>query len=186
MVYLWGNSGTGKTHLLQAVCRCIAAKGELCAHIPLKKVAEMAPKMLENLEQLSLVGIDDVQAIAGQRQWEEALFHLYNRVYDSGSRMFIGANVNPKELGLGLPDLSSRLAWGAVLHIQPLDDNDKVLALNLHARQRGLQLPENVGWFLLRHCQRDMPSLFSLLDRLDMASLSAQRKLTIPFVKEFI
>ncbi|MFN2310099.1 MAG: DnaA ATPase domain-containing protein, partial [Gammaproteobacteria bacterium] len=111
MLFLTGAAGTGKTHLLQAACRAAEAPG---AYVPLKALAGHEPAVLEGLEQYPLVAIDDVQAIAGQTAWEEALFHLYNRLRDAGGRLLSAASLAPEQLALHLPDLRSRLAWGAL------------------------------------------------------------------------
>ncbi len=186
MIYLWGAPGVGKTHLLQAACHQANARGEAVAYVPLAQADEFSPGLLEGFEQLALVCIDDIQAIAGQAAWETALFHLYNRMRDSGTHCMIAGSAAPSGVGVALPDLASRLAWGLVLHLDTLDDESVLAALQLRARQRGLELPDEVAQFLLRRERRDMPALFALLERLDHASLAAQRKLTIPFIKGII
>jgi DnaA family protein len=72
------------------------------------------------------------------------------------------------------------------LTVQPLSDPEKSLALQLRAKQRGLSLSQDVANYLLTHAPRDMGQLFMLLERLDLASLQRQRKITIPFVKEVL
>lgn len=183
-VYLWGVAGTGKTHLLQAACH-EAVKADLrSAYVPLTCWRELSVELLQGLEAVDLVCIDDVAAIAGQAEWEAALFHLYNRLRDVGGRLLISGTLPPVSLPLALPDLRSRLAWGMVFQLQALDDEEKLAGLRQRARARGLDLPEKVGRYLLQRCPRDMTSLFRLLDSLDRASLAAQRRLTIPFIKE--
>src|SRR5690606_29473922 len=132
---------------------------------------------------LPLVALDHLQAVAGQPDWEEALFHLFNRIRDRQSHLLIAADQAPAHTAVRLPDLLSRLSWGVVYQVQELDDNDKILALMLRARKRGLNLSDDVARFMLSRGPRDMQGLCDLLDRLDAASLAAQRKLTIPFVK---
>ena len=185
-IYLWGASGTGKTHLLHAACQRITAEGATPAYLPLAQAQEMSPELLEGMEHLALVCVDDIHAIAGQAVWEAALFNLYNRLRETNTRLIVTANAPPAELGLSLPDLRSRLASGLVLQLQGLDDERKLAALQLRAQGRGIDLPEEVGRFLLRRYPRDMAELFKLLQRLDDASLTTQRKLTIPFVRELI
>ena len=185
-VLVWGTPGSGKTHLLHAACHAATVRAESPAYLPMRDAALWSPDVLEGLEHCALVCVDDVDAIAGQPAWEEALFHLYNRVTAQGHGLLLSAAAPPAELKLKLPDLASRLAWGLVLHLAALDENDKLAALQLRAQQRGFELPADVAQFLLRRCPRDTPSLFALLDRLDQASLAAQRKLTIPFVRELI
>jgi len=92
----------------------------------------------------------------------------------------------PRQLNLQLPDLASRLDWGQIYKLQPLNDDEKVQALQLRSRLRGFELPEDVGRFLLKRLDREMRTLFMTLDRLDRASITAKRKLTIPFVKEIL
>merc|ERR1712000_672341 len=123
------------------------------------------------------------QSVAGNKEWEEGLFHLFNRVRDRQGHMLIAANQAPNHVGIQLPDLSSRLSWGMVYQVEPLEDDDKILALLLRAKRRGLNMNDDVARFILSRGPRDMQGLFDLLDKLDQASLSAQRKLTIPFIK---
>lgn len=185
-VYLWGANGLGKTHLLQAVCHSAANKGYISAYLPLGNSHEISPDMLEGLEQLSMVVIDDIQAIAGDLLWEEALFHLYNRLRESGTALIISGNVSPANIVFGLSDLGSRLVWGLVVQVKPLNDEGKKWVLQKRADQRGFSLSDDIAHYLLKYCPRDMASLLNILDQLEHASLAAQRKLTIPFIKTLI
>jgi DnaA family protein len=186
MLYLWGPSGCGKSHLLQALCHATAARGRSPVYLPLLELRSLSPEVLDGLELQALITIDDIQAIAGVPQWEEALFHLYNRVRDAGHRLVVSATVAPAGLALSLPDLVSRLGWGPVFHLAALTDIDKRAALQMRARRRGLEMSNDVAEYLLRRCPRDMDSLFNLLNQLDHASLVAQRRLTIPFIRELL
>ncbi|MEW6352976.1 MAG: DnaA regulatory inactivator Hda [Pseudomonadota bacterium] len=186
VIYLWGAPGAGKTHLLHAVCHAAAARGARSAYLPLADARHVAPELLEGLEQLDAVCIDDVQTVAGLAPWETALFHLYNRMRDSGAHLVMAGNAPPAELGLNLPDLSSRLLWGLSLQLRLLGDEEKLAALRRRAQGRGFDVPEEVARFLLRRAPRDMATLFALLERLDQASLAQQRKLTVPFVSELL
>lgn len=186
-VFLWGTESVGKTHLLQAACHAATARGEGSVYLPMSEAAQFAPEMLEGLEHLALVAIDDVNVIAGDRDWETALFNLYNRIRDTGTgRLLVAANKPLPELGLQLPDLQSRLSWGLVYQVQTMSDDEKLLALKQRADSRGFELPDEVANYLLRHYQRQTTALFELLDRLDQHSLAEQRRLTIPFVKQVI
>jgi DnaA-homolog protein len=181
IVYLWGRAGVGKTHLLEAQCRAASARGQPSAYLPLAE--DLPVDMLDGLEQATLLCLDDIHVRAGRAPWEQALFALYNRCRDAGTRLLIAGKAPPGALGIQLPDLASRLSWGLVLRLRELAEADKVAALQHRARCRGLELPAGVASFLLRRCRRDLPFLFGLLDRLDQASAAAQRRLTIPFVK---
>ncbi|MGD8782869.1 MAG: DnaA regulatory inactivator Hda [Thioalkalispiraceae bacterium] len=179
-VYYWSRQATGKTHLAQALCHSQANS----IYLPLQELEQWQPEIFEGLESFDLICLDDVEQLAGKLEWEEALFDLFNRLRDTGKKLRISAHDAPKKIGIQLPDLVSRLTWGVTIQVQELADEDKVTALSLRARQRGFDLPDEVAAYLLKHCPRDMQNLFVILDRLDDASLQAQRKLTIPFLKE--
>ncbi len=184
LIYLWGGEGVGRSHLLQAACLRFEQLGERAVYLPLADVVQYGPAILDNLEQFELVCLDDLEAAAGQRAWEEALFHLFNRLRDSGRRLLLSANASPRELSIKLPDLKSRLTLALVFQLQALSDEDKLRALQLRASRRGLHISEEVGRFILTRGERSMSALFELLERLDQASLQEKRKLTIPFLKE--
>jgi len=185
-LFLWGDARAGKSHLLQAACQLAAEHQRTVAYLPMVELVELSPEIFDGLEQMSLVCIDDLQLIAGNAQWDEALFHFYNRVRDAGSRLLVAADTAPSALKTQLPDLQSRLLWGPVMQLMELDDAGKISALQLRAKGRGFDLPNEVAQFLMRRSARDMGSLFTLLDRLDEASLVQQRKLTVPFVRDLI
>jgi DnaA-homolog protein len=170
--------------LLQAACLRFEQRGEQAVYLPLAEVADYGPELLDGLEQSELVCLDDLDAVAGRADWEEALFHLFNRLRDAGKPLLLAAAVSPRELPVALPDLQSRLTLALVFQLHSLSDEDKLRALQLRASRRGLHLTDEVGRFILTRGERSMSALFELLERLDQASLQAQRKLTIPFLKE--
>lgn len=183
-LYLWGSAGAGCSHLLQAVCHASDPAGRTAVYLPLDELQLLGPGVLEGMEHLDLVCLDNIQVVAGNKIWEEALFHFFNRIRAEENRLLIAADRAPRQLGINLPDLASRLTWGMVFQIHALDDDGKVQALQLRARGRGFDLSEEVARFLIHRSSRGMADLFSLLQRLDAASLSAKRKVTIPFVKQ--
>jgi len=180
---LWGEPGTGKTHLLEAACRAAQEQGHAPLYVPLAEKANLTPALLEDVEQVPLVCIDDVDAIAGDAAWEAALFALYEHLRAHGGMLVMAARTGPVAIGLKLADLATRLAAGLVYQLQPLSDAEKIAALRLRAQRRGLEMTEEVASYLLTRFPRDMHSLFALLDRLDSAALAAQRRLTIPFLR---
>ena len=180
--YLWGVPGTGKTHLLQAACH---ASGSGSVYLPLGEEG-IVPEMLEGMEQLSLLCLDNIDVIAGDANWETALFHLYNRLRDLEHHLIVAANKSPAAIPLQLADLKSRLSWGISYQLMELSDADKVLAMQECTRRRGMHLPTEVAEYLLKRYPRDMVSLFELIERLDEGSLAAQRKITIPFVRQLL
>lgn len=185
LVFLWGEEGCGKSHLLQAVCQ-VAETNTQPVYLPMQELLGLQPAVLEGMEAMNPICIDDVHLVAGNKEWEEALFHLFNRVREQNGTMIVSATGAPGNINIQLPDLVTRLGWGAVYQVKPLDDEGKKTALQQRAQNRGLELPEEVIEFVLRRSARDMNSLFELLDRLDIASLVEQRKLTIPFVKQYL
>ena len=182
-LYLWGEPGTGKTHLLEAACRAAQERGQSPLYVPLAEKADFATALLEDVEQVPLVCVDDVDAIAGDAAWEVALFALYEHLRAHGGMLVLAARTSPAAIGLKLADLATRLAAGLVYQLQPLTDAEKIAALRLRAQRRGLEMTEEVANYLLTRFPRDLPSLFALLDRLDTATLAAQRRLTIPFLR---
>lgn len=186
VLFMTGASGSGKTHLLQAACRAIEDSGEQAVYLSLAMACELDPAVLDGLEHYSLIALDDIQDIAGQRPWEEALFHLYNRSQEAQGRLLVAATAPPEHLGLTLPDLRSRLGAGALYALQLPDDAVRLQILTLRAQACGLELPEETARYLLRRCPRDLPALTAILERLDHAALTAQRRLTVPFVKSVL
>jgi DnaA family protein len=184
MMFLWGAEGCGKSHLLQAACRLAQELGMAPVYVPLAEAAELSPSLLEDAEKAPLVCLDDMERIAGRADWEAALFSLTERMRAAGGMQVGAATVPPARLGLKLPDLTSRLAWGTVYALQPLGDAEKLEAIRLRAQNRGFEMPEDVVQYILSRYPRDMRSLFDLLDRLDRASLTHQRRVTIPFLRE--
>jgi DnaA-homolog protein len=183
-IYLWGASGSGRSHLLQAACHAASDRDLRALYLPLRELGHFPPLMLEDAERLDLVAIDDIDSVIGRRRWEEGLFHTFNRLRDAGKRLVVSASMAPRQLPVKLPDLASRLTWGVTFHLQRLDDDERLQALQLRARIRGMQLPGEVARYILHRGPRRLDELFDELAVLDRASLSAQRKLTIPFVKQ--
>ncbi|KTD15035.1 DnaA regulatory inactivator Hda [Legionella israelensis] len=182
-LYLWGNSGSGKSHLLQGCCQEVAAS-QAAVYLPMTVLKEWGPQSIEDIEGQHFICIDDIDAIAGHKEWEEALFHLYNRIKENGrSQLIMSGKLPPAAMPILLADLKSRLSWGLVLHLHELCDEDKIKTLKHHAQKRGFNFPANVGQYLINRCSRNMHDLNLLLHHLDKASLAAQRKITIPFVK---
>ncbi|MCP4128967.1 MAG: DnaA regulatory inactivator Hda [Gammaproteobacteria bacterium] len=184
--YLWGPGSSGKSHLMTAAAKAANENGHAVAYIPLAKADELSPEMLANIEQMGLVGLDDIHTIAGNRGWEEALFHLFNRTREQATTLIVSANCGPSSLQIALPDLVSRLASGVSYRLIPLDDAAKLNLLVDRAKKRGMELSLESANYILKNYSRDTESLLALLEQLDRASLAAQRKLTIPFIRSLI
>lgn len=184
--YLFGLNGVGKSHLLHACCAFAQSVNLSSVCLSFAEKAQLSPEMLQGLETIDVICLDDIQCINQDTQWQQAVFDLYNRVIEQDKRIIISGDQGVKELGLTLPDLASRLSWGHVLQIKPLNDDEKLEALQCRAQQRGLYVSDEVGRFLLARINRDMNSLLTALDILDKASIREQRRITIPFIKEVL
>lgn len=184
-VYLWGSSGL--SHLLQAACHEAQECGYTSQYLPLGEVADFAPtELLEGLEHQDLLCLDGLESVAGRPDWDEALFHLYNRIRSLGSCLLVSADCPPRELKTSLPDLASRLAWGTTYRLEVLNDLEKQQALQQRAQYRGMEMNEEVARYILNHVSREPKQLFECLDRLDRRSLVEKRRLSIAFVKEVL
>lgn len=185
-LYLWGDVGSGKTHLLQACCQQAKQLGKDPFYLQLHADKLPAVDLLDGLEDLELVCFDDVQAIAGHPDWEQALFRFYNAHRQNNHRLLLSADCPPKYLPFDLADLKTRMAWGLTLKIQSLRDDQLIDALTHKAHFLGFDISPAVGKFLLNHWVHDLPALWRLLATIDHATLAAQRKLTIPFLKQIL
>jgi DnaA family protein len=185
-LWLWGASGSGKTHLLQAVCAAAgeARSGTPAAYFPLTRPPELPPEALAGFERTRVLCVDDVDAAAGDLAWEGALFRLFNEASELRTRLIFAAAAPPRQIDWRLDDWGSRAAACVVYQLRELDDDGRIEALRLRAAQRGLQLPYETSEYLLKRMPRDMRSLFEILDQLDEASLVAQRRLTVPFIRD--
>jgi DnaA family protein len=182
-LYLWGESASGKTHLLEAACRDVQSAGATALYVPLAS-ADIEPAVLEEAEHAYLICLDDVQRIRGDRDWETALFACYESARTTGARLLSASSAAPAHAGFDMPDLTTRFAGGSVYQLRGLSDDAKLDAIRLRARNRGFELAPEVCRYILNRYPRDLGSLFALLDRVDAASLARRRRITIPFLRE--
>jgi len=170
-VYLWGEPGSGRSHLLRGLAH--AAIG--------RKALYFGGAPDGRAEADMVIAVDDVQNLPAGEQI--ALFDLYNRVRAAHGALVVSAGAAPAQLALR-DDLRSRLAWGLAFQLHALSDAEKAAALRAHARARSLDLGEEVIAYLLKHARRDMPSLIGILDALDRCSLELKRPVTLPLVRD--
>jgi DnaA family protein len=185
-VFLWGQSGLGKSHLLQASCHLAQTLNISSFYFDLSNKEQFDPSLLNGLDECAVVCFDNIEHIAGNTEWELAFFNFFNQHRDRGNKLIATASTNPNSITIQLPDLKTRLNWGLTLKIQPLTDSDKIAAVIFKANQMGFEITPHAGRFLLTHYTRDIASLWELLGKLDKASLAAKRKLTIPFLKQVL
>ncbi|MBD2858393.1 DnaA regulatory inactivator Hda [Spongiibacter sp. KMU-158] len=184
-LYLHGPQGC--SHLLQAVCNSAQAAGRMALYLPLKDVAAYSPvDVLSGLDAVDLICLDDIGAIAGKAEWEQALFNLYNLSLQTGVSILVADELPMSGLAFQLPDLISRLQSFSVLGIAPIKEEERKVALQFCAQKRGLEVSDQVADYLLSRTERDFASLLQLLDQLDGLSLQRKRKITIPLVKELL
>ena len=169
-IFIWGEEGSGKSHLLQAVAQKAHALGLSAVY-----ASGCVPR------EAQIVTVDDVELLddAGQI----ALFTLYNHKRETGGMLLVSGSAAPVHLDLR-DDLRTRLGWGLVYQVQPLSDDEKALALQQHAQARGFILPKDVTQYLLRHGRRDLPALIGVLDALDEHCLRLKRSASVPLLKE--
>jgi DnaA-homolog protein len=186
LIFLWAETDHGKSHLLQACCQDAFTLGINAFYVDLADAVPYNPELFSGLEDYPIVCLDNIDKLAGQADWELALFNFFNQHRDQNHRLILSASCAPNNIAFTLPDLQTRMNWGLALKIQALDDNDKIAALTLKALQKGFEISPQTARFLLTHYDRNLSSLWLMLDHLDKASLAAQRKLTIPFLKQVL
>ncbi|HEX5421236.1 MAG TPA: DnaA regulatory inactivator Hda [Gammaproteobacteria bacterium] len=184
-VWLAGPAGSGKSHALQAACREAGAAGKRAMYLPLR-VPEAAPELLANLDAIDFLALDDIDRAAGIPAWEERLFEVLNSLASGRRALLIAAGLTPAATSFALPDLASRAAGAVLYRLQPLGEEDQIAALMQGARHRGLELDPAAARFLQSRVPRDMHALGEWLERLDAASLAAQRRVTVPFVRSLL
>lgn len=181
--YLSGPGASGKTHLLLASAAAASECGRRVAYLPLASARGRLRELLTQQEEADVIALDGLDAIAGERDDEVALFDFHNRARAAGSVVLYAARDVPSALALSLPDLRSRLGQCIQLPLAVLDENGRREVLRRRAELRGLVLEEAVLDYLFRRVGRDLATLTTLLDRLDRASLAAQRRITVPFLR---
>jgi len=182
-VYLWGQSQSGKTHLLQAACNEFIARGQRSFYVSLKEPM-LSSDLLESLDGYGLLAIDDIDAVAAKDDWEKALFNLINFSREQSGKILFSASGAPATAGWQLPDLKSRLGWGPVVKMEVLSDTDVRQAFLFAINRKGLQMPDEAVDYLLKRHSRDLGSLLQTVALLDRESLAAGRaRITIPFLK---
>ena len=182
--YIWGESGCGKSHLLQAECQLSTLAQSRCIYLEAEQLLEFGPEVLDGMEHFGLVCVDDIDRLLGVELWEEGFFHFYNKLFDGNGSLVVSASSAPRSLDIELPDLQSRLCSGEVYQVASLADDAKMEFMISDAHKRGFQLTPEVAEYIIQRSPRDILSLQAVLDTLDALSLSEQRLITIPFVKK--
>lgn len=186
ILFLSGPKGSGKSHLLNALCHSFKEQGLTAFYIALERLPEEAAAGLEGMQILDLVCVDDFDCVAGNPVWETALFRCFNEVRAASGRLLVSSRLPLASLDIGLPDLASRLAWGVRQNLSPPDDAGKLEILQQRAQSLRIEVPLDVQNYLLKHGKRDIVSLLTALERLKDAAFAGKRKITVPMAREVL
>lgn len=179
-----GEPATGKTHLMHAIADKLKAQHKTVMLLPMKELIHINPNILDGVEHMDFLMIDDIDAIKDHPNWQEALFHCYNRCQDKQCKWLITACESPTLLNLSLKDLQSRLSHGITWALKPMNDEQKHYILIFRANKLGLEMSQATANYLLNHYSRDLKKQMDNLNKLEQASLTYLKKLTIPFIKQ--
>lgn len=172
-IYIWGETGCGKSHLLKAVISAARQQGLSAVY--------SEGNMPESQQ---IVALDKVESLNPEQQI--ALFSLYNQLRETGGLLLVSGQTAPTHLNLR-DDLRTRLGWGLIYQLHALNDVEKTQTLHQHAAARGFDLPTEVTQYLISHGQRDLPYLLNMLDQLDTHCLRLKKRVaTIPILKELM
>jgi DnaA family protein len=185
-LFLSGPDGSGKSHLLNALCHEARANGLAAFYIAPKRLPEEAAASLEGLQVLDLVCVDDLDSVAGNPVWENALFACFNEVRAAHGRLIVSSKQPLASIKFHLPDLASRMAWGVRQNLRLPDDGGKLEILQQRAVALRIDLPLDVQNYLLKYSKRDMSSLLLALERLKDAAFAGKRKITVPLAREVL
>lgn len=186
--FVWGINGSGKTHLLNALCHDFQFRFPYVSlvYLPLGGEINFPPSCLEGLENCQMVCIDNIDAVLGDKEWEHALFHFLNRMKDSERVTVLSASQHLSQLKIDLPDLKSRIGAALNFELKPLKNDQAMLALKQKAVERGIKLDEEVLSYIEKRGPRNMNKLVEFLNILDAESLKEKRVITVPFLKKLV
>lgn len=185
-IVLWGTQDAGKSHLLQATCQRAHVAGMATAYLPLSRLSRYGTDVFRGTLNYQIICVDDIDSVVGHKSWQIALFNLINQAREHQQILLLSSSENPRHLNCSLPDLHSRLLWGTSFQVHKLDDDERIQALQHRAQQRGIELDSAVIEYIYKRYPRDFTTLLDILDKLDTASLSSKRKITIPLVKQVL
>lgn len=175
-IYIWAESGAGKSHLLQAVAHEAGPRARLVN-------AESPEADFDYSPQVSHYLVDNVDQLFDEQQ--VAAFNLFNQIREQGGWLISSGKLPPTRLEMR-EDLRTRLGWGLIYQVHDLSDDEKIAALLQFTLARGMEVPRGVLVYMLTHYRRDMPSLSRMLDALDRYSLATKRAITLPLLREVL
>lgn len=184
LIGLWGGTDSGKTHLLNA-CAHYARHCHVPFHLfDALQLLEADAQSFSDFPDGCVLGVDNLDLLAGNRNWEEQFYQLINRVKAGEIRFVFSLSRNPRDISFRLADLKSRLMWGLLITLQSPDDEQLAEVIKTRAHLLGLEMSDNVLNYLLTHYSRKLSEQMQLLYRLDHAAMTSKRKITIPLIRE--
>jgi DnaA family protein len=184
MIGLWGKSDSGKTHLINACAHFSRQRGTSFQLYDGSELAQCDADSFENLATCQVLAVDNLDVLCGIQKWEEKFYQIINSSKNEGSKLIFTLSENPSYLDCRLADFQSRLSWGLLLQLQLTGDTDIGDVIKLRAGLLGIELSKEVIAYLLVHYSRQLSTQIEILRVLDRASLSAQKKITIPLIKQ--
>jgi DnaA family protein len=176
-IYLWGESGAGKSHLLHSLAHAHGASRLITA-------ADDEPAF-DYLPAVQCYLLDDCEQLSATAQI--AAFNLFNQIRELGGYLISTGSLPPAQLQQQVrEDLRTRLGWGLIYQLHGLTDDEKIAALTQSAQARGMTVSPGILNYLLTHYRRDMPSLSRMLDALDRYSLETKRPITLPLLRDLL
>lgn len=185
VIWIVGETGAGKSHLLQAACAAMTQAGGSAAYLPADLIA-IGPGVFDGLDHLDRIAIDDLPRWLGDKERETAMLGLYQGLLARAASLVVAADISPARAAFSLPDLASRLRAAETLGLTPLDDAARVRLMERLARERGFEIPVDVLDYLLRRGPRKPGDIADLVERLDARSLEQRRRLTVPLVRALL
>ena len=184
IIGLWGGSGSGKTHLINASAHYARQQDLSFQLYDGIELARYDADLFEDLETCQVLAVDNLDALCGHRKWEEKFYQLINISRNEELKLLFTLTENPSYLNCQLADFQSRLSWGLLLQLPTTGENEIANIIKLRAAMLGIDLSEEVIGYLLTHYSRQLTEQIELLRILDNASLSAQKRITIPLIKQ--
>lgn len=186
LIGLWGGRDSGKTHLLNACA--FYARGHLLSFqlYDAVQLIECEPSQFDEIADGAVLAIDNLDAVCGHRHWEAALYRLINRCRDGHLRLIFSLSQKPQALICDLADFQSRLSWGLLLELPVAQEIEVENIVRQRALLLGIELSNEVRAYLLTHYSRRLSHQLEILRKLDDASLSAKKKITIPLIKQVL
>ncbi|MCP5206391.1 MAG: DnaA regulatory inactivator Hda [Hahellaceae bacterium] len=182
--FVAGSKGVGKTHVLQAACHETEKLGGRAFYLSLNDIQYLSPEVLSGCVDFDLVCIDDIEFVVEKKAWEVAIFNAFNEIKTQGKALLVSGEQSPVHLPFTLPDLKSRLCSGVTIALSEAPDDLKSEIIRTRGKLRGIELSEDVMTYIMKRSGRGMADLVNILQKLDDVSLSAKRRLTVPFIKD--